>query len=102
VSGQALGQFGPIAHGQQPAAGQHLIQHAQQGRGQLAHAGLGDAEAGGLVFLQGVALEVGEQKKQLEVATGQHGVGPFSVGGKLPPFPACASGDTAPKLGQSR
>ncbi|HEX8504817.1 MAG TPA: hypothetical protein VF630_05575, partial [Hymenobacter sp.] len=58
VSGQALGQFGPIAHGQQPAAGQHLIQHAQQGRGQLAHAGLGDAEAGGLVFLQGVALEV--------------------------------------------
>ena len=85
VRGQALGQLRPVAHGQQVPGGQRLVEHVEQGARQAAHAGLRHAEAGGLVLLQGIGFEVGQQEKKLRVGARYGGVGPFPVRRDAPP-----------------
>ena len=70
VRGQPLGQLRPVAHGQQAAGGQRLVEPVEQGARQAADAGLRNAEAGGLVFLQGIGFEVGQQEKEFRVGAG--------------------------------
>ena len=67
------------------AGGQRLVEHVEQGAHQAADAGLRNAEAGGLVFLQEIGFEVGQQEKEFCVGAGQNSVGPLPVHRKLAP-----------------
>ena len=85
VRGQALGQLRAVAHGQQAAGGQRLVEHVEQRARQAADAGLRNAKAGGLVRLQRIGFEIGQQAEKLRVGTGQGRIGPLPMGRDAPP-----------------